>query len=90
MEIINVIQTISGIISSIHSFVIMGGNEEERQIVIEQAEDYFLNAIKEHLPDIDKDDEEYYIDNGYDDNNGHEVNIIWSHDITYKIILKSK
>lgn len=83
MQIINVIQRINGIISQIQSFVITGGNEDEKQIVVELAERCFIDIIKEHLPDIDKEDEAYYIEDGcYDDQNGHELNIIWSHSIT--------
>lgn len=86
MEIINVIQKINGIISHIHSFTIVGGNEEEKQIVVEQAEKCFIDIIKEHLPDIDKEDEAYYIEDGYDDESGHELNIIWSHNITEQTV----
>lgn len=38
MQIINVIETINGVISQIQSFTIVGGNEEEKQIVVEQTE----------------------------------------------------
>lgn len=78
MQIINVIETINGVIYQIQSFTIIGGNEEEKQFVVEQAEKCFIDIVKEHEPDIEKEDEENYISDGYDDQNGYEVQIIWS------------
>lgn len=38
MQIINVIETINGVISQIQSFTIVGGNEEEKQLVMVEVE----------------------------------------------------
>ena len=81
MQIINVIETINGVIYQIQSFTIVGGNEEEKQFVVEQSEKCFIDIVKEHEPGIEKEDEENYISDGYDDKNGYEVQIIWSHNI---------
>lgn len=81
MQIINVIETINGVISQIQSFTIEGDNEEEKQFVVEQAEKCFIDIVKEHEPDLEEEDEENYISDGYDDQNGYEVQIIWSHNI---------
>lgn len=81
MQIINVIKTLNGIISQIQSFTIVGGNEEEKQIVVEQYEKCFLDMIKEKEPYLSKVDELDYIESAYYEANGYEVQIIWSHNI---------
>lgn len=81
MQIINVIQSENRIISQIQSFTIVGDNEEEKQIVVEQAEKCFIDIIKEHREIEEKEDELYYLEEAYYNVNGYEVQIIWSHNI---------
>lgn len=88
-EIINVVETINGIISQIQSFIIPKGDEEEKQIMVEKAEQFFLSLIKPHI-EIDAEYEEELLDEGtYDDENGHEVNIIWANEVHEKELHRS-
>jgi len=81
MDIINVIETINGIISQIQSFTIVGGNEEEKQIVVEQAEKCFIDMIERHRIIEEEEDKLYYLEEAYYNVNGYEIQIIWSHNI---------
>jgi len=88
MQIINVIQLIDGTIYSIHSFTITGGNEEEKQIVVEQAEKLFIEIVSLKFDEpLEKEDEIFYLEEAYfNDDSGHEVSIVWSTDITEQIL----
>jgi hypothetical protein len=84
MQIINVIQQIDGTIYSIHSFTITGGNEEEKQIVVEQAEKLFIEIINKTFDEpLEKEDEIFYLEEAYfNDDSGLEVSLVWSTDVT--------
>lgn len=79
MKIINVLEIINGIPSSIESFPIY--EEQLSEDVVEQAESLFIQKINENIhPEVLSDEkQEFYLDEGsYDDMNGYEVYIIWS------------
>lgn len=79
MRIINVLEIINGIPRQIESFPIYEPQLSED--VIRLAEDYFLQIIygKNYKQEIKEDEIEFLLDNGwYDDDNGHNVYIIWS------------
>ena len=79
MRIINVLEILNGIPSSIESFPIY--EEQLSDEVVEKAEFLFIKKINENIhPDVLSDEEqENYLDEGYyDDSNGYEIYIIWS------------
>jgi len=88
MQIINVIQQIDSTIYSIHSFTITGGNEEEKQIVVEQAQKLFIEIINKTFDEpLEKEDEVFYLEEAYfNDDNGLEVSLVWSTDVTEQIL----
>lgn len=78
MRIVNVLEIINGIPNQIESFPIY--EEQLSDDVVQQAEDDFIEKIKEHSADeLSEEDEEFYLDEGsFDNKNGYEVYLIWS------------
>lgn len=77
MRIINVIELSNGTISNVESFGVF--EEQLVQDVVDAAEKYFLEKVKENCAGYDEDDEEAHLDNGtFTNDKGYEVTIIWS------------
>ena len=77
MRIVNVLQILNGIPNMIESFPIW--EEQLSGEVIEQAEKFFLEICSKPDKEFTEEEKEYLLDEGsYDDQNGHEVYIIWS------------
>lgn len=77
MRVINILELLNGIPSQIQSFPIY--EEQLDGEVVEQAEKLFEEMIRYHENDITDEDIEACIEEGvFDDNNGHELYIIWS------------
>lgn len=77
MRIINVVELSNGIIGSIKSFGVF--EEEYLTDVVNNAEKYFLDRVKENCAGYNEDDEEAHLDNGqFDNDKGYEVTIVWS------------
>lgn len=77
-EILNVVERIDEDQITIHSFIVDNTNDETRQACVNKAEKFFIDLVKEFIPDITEEDKEYYLEEGYDDDNGHTITIIWS------------
>lgn len=76
MKIINVVELLGGVLSSIESFPIAEGYFSEEEAVAE-AEELFCK--KAHEAGMSVRDASHHIENGnYDDQNGYEVLIHWS------------
>lgn len=79
MRIINVLEIINGIPSTIESFPIH--EDQLSEDVTEKAELLFINKINENIyPEVLSDDgQEIHIENGFYQNmNGYEVYLSWS------------
>ena len=77
MDIINVIETDNGIFVKITSFPILYKEHEDQQA--RNAEQKFLECVK--AQGSDETDEDILDMDNWQDNNGYEVSIIWSHEI---------
>ncbi len=84
MKIINVVEIIGGVLSSIESFPILEDNTTldkhffSTEEGIEKAEELFARKVKENNI-LSEQELLYCIEEGvYDDNNGYEVLIHWS------------
>jgi len=77
MRIINVLEIINGIPSQIESFPIW--EEQLSQDVVEEAEEFFIQLCSQPDKEFTEEEIEFLLDEGsYDDQNGHEVYMIWS------------
>ena len=78
MRIINVIEIIDGVINSVESFCVY--EEQLVNDVVDTAEKYFIDKVKEHKNEVTEEDEEYYLEEGYfSDKSGYEITIHWSY-----------
>jgi hypothetical protein len=78
MRIVNVLEIINGIPSQIESFPIW--EEQLSREVVEGAEKFFIELCKAggNIEFSDEEIEDLLDEGQYDDQNGHEVYIIWS------------
>ena len=84
-DIINVIETSSGLVDSINSFVILTSHTpQQQQKIIKEAEFFFVELVKKNTigAPLSKGEIEDTISEGFfDDQAGYEVLIVWSHRI---------
>ena len=79
VDIINVIELQSGVIDNITSFPILSSHtEKKRQKIVKEAEDLLVQLAKENGDE----DSEFTVGEGsFNDHNGYEVVLVWSHEI---------
>ena len=76
MRILNIVEVLNGTISQILSFPVY--EEQLSQDVVDDAENTFKSIINE-VNGIDTEDMESFIEDGYySDDNGWELNLVWS------------
>ena len=78
MRIINVIEIINGIVSSVASFVMTSDETNPNNPKIKEANKHFISLIRENGYEGSDDDVEADLDNGQWGMNGYEALIIWS------------
>jgi len=77
MKILNVIVLDMGMMESCKSFPVIA--QKDKKTVIKEAEDYFIERIKEWGDVIDDIDVETIIgEENYSDGNGNEIFLVWS------------
>lgn len=78
MEVVNVIEIRSGLVETVKSFVIL--NEEDKDRITKEAEEYFKELIENYDEDITDEDMEVYIEDGEYNNQffGYSVILTWS------------
>lgn len=83
IRIVSVIETKNGIISSVNSFVINNDNEEGEKVKL--MLNLFTNQIKHDLglewAKLDEESKEVFIEDGYYENRGYELSIVWSENV---------
>lgn len=85
-EVISVIYNYNGILDHVKSFIILDpSNENKRSEIIAECEQYFIDAIKDHVknyPDDFKPNEtdlnDYLDQGGFSDDSGIDLYICWS------------
>ena len=79
-EVIVLTEILNGVISGHKVFLVPvdGEFEDTKHEVVERAEEVFKACAKENIPNLDDDDLENALDNGYiDDDNGYEITFRW-------------
>lgn len=74
MQVINVIEIFQAIPEVPYSWIVK--EDENPDITIKKAQDFFIAKCREH--DIDPEDEEGALDDGYYENGHYEVRLNWS------------
>lgn len=78
MEILNVIETSSGLISNIASYIVPSKDGPERNIAVSNAENYFARICTRLGHMGDRKDMESFIEDGYFYSGDRDVSLVWS------------
>lgn len=78
MEILNVIETSSGLISNVASYIVPSEDGPERNIAVSNAENYFARVCTRlgHMGDYKN--MESFIEDGYYSVGDRDVSLVWS------------
>ena len=73
MDALIITETLNGLIAG-HKVFLLHGTDEEKNATIKRAESVFIACAKENIPNLDDEDLQNALDNGYiDDDNGYEI-----------------
>ena len=77
MDALIITETLNGLIAG-HKVFLLRGTDEEKNATIKRAEEVFKACAKENIPNLDDEDLQNALDNGYiDDDNGYEITFRW-------------
>jgi len=74
-QLINLIEMINGVVSQVHSYLVM--SKEEESIQVKNAETLFLQLVNENTKPIEPITEDDVDFDSFDDQNGYEINTNW-------------
>lgn len=82
MQVLNVIELKNGLLENVSSFVMQDDKPEYKKLIVDDAELDFLSRISNNISPkiLSQDDINIYLEEGYyEDKNGYEVILTWSH-----------
>jgi len=78
MEILNVIETSSGLISNVASYIVPPEDGPERNIAVSNAENHFARVCTRLGHIGSRMDMEFFIEDGYFSSGDRDVSLVWS------------